>query len=106
LRDYSHSGDNTVIKLALTDGSEMSFDKSNSAWDSAVSYNGAGRATVNVGAFMDSGFDEAVSRLTVTETRGSIYVNSVSYELATVPEPATLALLGLGCLAALPFKKK
>jgi hypothetical protein len=33
-------------------------------------------------------------------------VNSVEYEVTPVPEPATIMLLGMGCLMAVPLKRK
>lgn len=105
LRDY-YIISNPIITLTLADGGEISFSESHPAWNSAVTYTGLGRGTVSLGVLLGPGFDEAASRLTVTETMGNIFVNGISYEVSAVPEPATLALLGLGCLTTLPLKRK
>lgn len=76
---------------------------SNSGWDTAFSYSGS--SMLSAGVFLGAGLNETTSGLSITETAGRIDVNGVSYEVSSVPEPATMALLGFGFLVILPFRR-
>jgi len=61
---------------------------------------------IDIQALLGESSNPIISRLTVAERCGQIYVKGVGIALYVVPEPATMALLGLGWLMILPIRRK
>jgi len=109
LSKYKANKDEPIITATLSSGDQLSFSKGHQDWSNAVTYVGHGKILVDVGLLLASegiGQNEAVSRLYIKEFSHHVYVSSIGYE--SVPEPATVGLLGFGSLALLctPGKRK
>ena len=104
LNSYKASRDDPVITLAVAGGGEVVFGKSHANWGSAVTSLGGERVSVDMGILLGPGYSGLANTVSVMETTGHLYVNSIA---AQVPEPATVALLGLGGFALMGrFKRK
>ncbi len=109
LSKYKANKDEPIITATLSNGDELSFSKGHQDWSNAVTYVGHSKIEVDVGLLLASegiSQNETVSRLYVQESSHHVYVSSIGYE--SVPEPATVGLLGFGSLALLctPVKRK
>ena len=106
LSDYSKCSDNPVIELLFLSGDKALFSKLSSGWNEAISSIGGGKVLVDIGTLFGTSSNKVLSQLTVTELCGEVYVNSIVWNSTSVPEPATIMLLGLGCVMVLPLKRK
>ncbi len=93
LNKFNRDKDAPVITLFLSDGTELSFTESHENWDSAVTSRGKEKVIVDMSVFLGAGFSASASSLSVKETTGHLYVNSITY---IIPEPATVVMLGFG----------
>ncbi len=103
LNKYKYDKDDPVITLSLSGGSELIFTESHANWAGAVSSYGKEKIVVDMGVLLGPGFSGAATGLSVTETRGHVYVNSLAY---SVPEPAMIAMLSFGWLLVLSRRKR
>lgn len=97
LNSYEDRDDEPVITMTLSSGESLSFNKSHQSWNAALASLGDKKVAINLGLLVGQGFGGLVSSLTVMESQGHLYVNSLAAS-SGVPEPATIALLGLGSL--------
>lgn len=104
LNEYRENDDDPIITLFLVGGGELAFTRSHQNWNSAVTSLGGKKVAINLGKLVGQGFSGLVNSVSVTETAGHIYLNSIQYE--NIPEPATIALLGLGSLVLFNSKKR
>ena len=100
LKNYKACDDNTILTLGLWNGDELTFDKNHQNWNSATTYKGNGKTGIDVGKLLGQTYITPAISLSVMETRGHIYLNSVGYQTIEheIPEPATVTLLGIGSL--------
>ncbi len=103
LNKYKYDKDDPVITLSLSGGTELSFTESHANWAEAVNSQGKEKVVVDMGVLLGPGFSGAATGLSVTETRGHLYVNSLSY---SVPEPTTIAMLSFGWMLLLSKRKR
>jgi len=102
LYDYKSGKDETTLTLTMSaDGTQIVFD--DSQWSQAIVSQQKKTMIIDLGVLGNSygyGSGTLIDTLNVSQSRGNIYVNSIDIaESATpVPEPTTLALLGMGCL--------
>ncbi len=99
--------DSMTLILTASDGSQVNFDESH--WLQAVVSQQKKNTIVDLGALViGSGYgpDILIDNLTLSQSSGNIYVNSIDIagSATPVPEPTTLALLGMGCLVFLRKK--
>ena len=126
LNGYKYCKDDPVISLSLSDGTELSFTESHENWAGAVSSHRAGaragaarshwtgavssygkeEVIVEMGVLLGADFSGSATGLSVTETKGHLYVNSIAYTEQTVPEPATVAMLSFGWMLLLSVRKR
>lgn len=96
---YEENEDDPIISLILSCGDQFSFSEGHQNWSNAVTSLEANKVVVNVGLLlMGEGINQnqTLSGLYVRESSDHLYVNSLEYQ--GIPEPATVALLGLGSL--------
>lgn len=75
--------------------------------DDAVTLTGPAHLTYNVTSLMNGSAKDLVFRVTTDSAFGSsAFVDNVSISAATVPEPATMAAIGLGIAALLRRRRK
>ncbi|MCK4888147.1 MAG: PEP-CTERM sorting domain-containing protein [Planctomycetes bacterium] len=98
LYDYNPNDDDTVLTLTLNNSSELSFTKSHQNWNSAITYLGGEKTTINFGVLLGEGFGGSAARVSVMEPTGHVYVNLLGATTSTIPEPATMLLLCMGTL--------
>jgi len=103
LNKYRDCSDDSIISLSLSDGDELVFTKNHSNWDNATTSLGRGKVVVDIGLLLTENFTGLASSLSVAETSGHMYVNSITYH---TPEPTTICMLGMGALALLRKRRK
>jgi len=102
LYDYKSGKDETALTLTMSDdGTQIVFD--DSQWSQAIVSQQKKTLIIDLGVLGNSygyGPDILIDNLTLSQSSGNIYVNSIDIDESTtpVPEPTTLALLGMGCL--------
>ena len=85
----------------------MLFDKTHANWSTALTFLGVESYHIDIGELVGAGFGGAVTKLTIRETQGNIYVNYIEYGGSIpIPEPATIAMFGFGIMIfALPGRR-
>lgn len=102
LYGYKSGKDETSLTLTMSDdGTQIVFD--DSQWSQAIVSQQKKTLIIDLGVLGNSygyGPDILIDNLTLSQNSGNIYVNSIDIAESTtpVPEPTTLALLGMGCL--------
>ena len=102
LYDYKSGKDETSLTLTMSaDGMQIVFD--DSQWSQAIVSQQKKTLIIDLGILGNSygyGSGTLIDTLNVSQSSGNIYVNSIDIAESTtpVPEPTTLALLGMSCL--------
>ena len=103
LKGYNRNADGTTFRLVdALDGSETLL--SDSDWLGAATFGKANSIVIDLGELFPVN-GTTLTGLTIGQTAGSVYVSSIEFTAAEVPEPTTLAMLGVGCLVFIRKKK-
>ena len=103
LKGYNSNADGTTFRLVdAHDGSETLL--SDSDWLSAATFGTANSIVIDLGELFPVN-GTMLAGLAISQTAGSVYVSSIEFANTEIPEPTTLAMLGMGCLVFIRKKK-
>lgn len=104
LKGYNRNADGTTFRLVdAHDGSETLL--SDSDWLGAATFGKANSIVIDLGELFSVDDGTSLASLTIGQTAGSVYVSSIEFTNTEIPEPTTLAMLGVGCLVFIRKKK-